>query len=725
MISFLLVLAGIVVFIYLNGRINRLESLLKGVRPLSEAPSQMPVPPRPSAAAAVPPPPPAPASAIAESGPAAPHHDFEFRVGSRIFTAVGAVAVILGIGFFLRYAFERNLITELMRVVLGLSAGVVLLGLGEYLRKKFFSYGQVLMGTGLAILYLTFYAAFNYYGVFSFSWAFLGMAATTVIGAGIAIRNDSLPMAGFAQLGGFVTPFLVISGLDNLHLLFGYIAVLNIGMLLIALYRSWRALTLGSLFGTALVYISWHVSHYSQAFFGEAFAYLTLFFLIFLAATLTRLFITKTKTDPNDFALILFNPLFYFLAAYSILQPLYPDVAGTFAFGLALIHIVLAAIVGRNERTAESKYFLYGVGFLLLFVGIALQFHGSYITVGWAAEALVLQFLARRNRSSFFRNVSHVVFVIACIRFVAINLPVTQTAPWFNGTGLTFLVLLFCLICGALLHRFKFPWLPLDPEDDGATQENHAILSVEAYLLAFIYFTAQITRYYPHHWLPIGWSLLAFVTGIIALSGRQRPLRVLAYATFALTGFRLLLFDSQLPALVQFTPFFNFRALAFGITALLAGVLAYLTRDSSDIEPKEKSWVGPIFFFCISLIVLWSVSLEVLDYYSVRIGQLAAGETARINSLTYTKNAMLSVVWAVYAIAILAIGLVFKSRSARLFSVLLFGLVIFKVFLYDPANLNNLYRFVSFLSLGLILLLTGYLYNRYRDRISEFILNKE
>ena len=66
-----------------------------------------------------------------------------------------------------------------------------------------------------------------------------------------------------------------------------------------------------------------------------------------------------------------------------------------------------------------------------------------------------------------------------------------------------------------------------------------------------------------------------------------------------------------------------------------------------------------------------------------------------------------------------------KSRSSRLLSLSLFGLIILKVFLYDTANLGNLYRFISFISLGLILLLAGYLYHRYRDRIAQFIIAKK
>mgnify|MGYP001165946879 CR=1 FL=1 len=81
--------------------------------------------------------------------------DLEFKLGSKLFTAVGAVAVIFGIGFFLRYAFERDWISESMRVVIGLISGFVLLGFGEWARKKYATYGHIISGGGLGVLYLS------------------------------------------------------------------------------------------------------------------------------------------------------------------------------------------------------------------------------------------------------------------------------------------------------------------------------------------------------------------------------------------------------------------------------------------------------------------------------------------------------------------------------------------------------------------------------------------
>ncbi len=88
---------------------------------------------------------------------------FEFKLGSKFFTGVGVVAIICASGFFLRYAFENDLINEWGRVALGAIAGATLLAVGELTRKKYPNYGQALTGGGLGVLYVSFYAAFSFY----------------------------------------------------------------------------------------------------------------------------------------------------------------------------------------------------------------------------------------------------------------------------------------------------------------------------------------------------------------------------------------------------------------------------------------------------------------------------------------------------------------------------------------------------------------------------------
>lgn len=153
-------------FIYLTSRISTLEARVnkmeRGV-PVQSAPVSTPTKassfPNPVQQTQSLPIVPTPTKTQSES------NGLEFQFGGKFFTVVGAIAVLLGVGFFLRYAFDQNLITETMRVTLGLLTGVVLVVTGEVLRKKYDTYSQILQGTGIGVFYLTFFSAFALYSL--------------------------------------------------------------------------------------------------------------------------------------------------------------------------------------------------------------------------------------------------------------------------------------------------------------------------------------------------------------------------------------------------------------------------------------------------------------------------------------------------------------------------------------------------------------------------------
>lgn len=75
---------------------------------------------------------------------------------------------------------------------------------------------------------------------------------------------------------------------------------------------------------------------------------------------------------------------------------------------------------------------------------------------------------------------------------------------------------------------------------------------------------------------------------------------------------------------------------------------------------------------------------------------------------------MLSVVWLMYSIVMMILGFWRKHRGLRLASITLSGIVILKVFIFDLHFLTLINRIISFFGLGVILLLTSYIYQRYK-----------
>ena len=162
---------------------------------------------------AVPRPVPAGGKAASVTSPRRSRSEWEQLIGGKWMNRVGAFALILGIGFFLKYAFDNNLIPEWMRVLIGFLVGADLLFAGgRFSRKGLPIFAQGLVGAGIAVLYLSVYASFNFYHLVPQMVAFVGMSGVTVLAFQQAMRHHSLAVSLLGWTGGYLTPFLLSTG---------------------------------------------------------------------------------------------------------------------------------------------------------------------------------------------------------------------------------------------------------------------------------------------------------------------------------------------------------------------------------------------------------------------------------------------------------------------------------------------------------------------------------
>jgi len=647
-----------------------------------------------------------------------PDENLEFKFGSKIFTAVGAVAVIFAIGFFLRYAFENGLINEIARIVLGLFGGAVLLLVGELTRKKFPSYGQVVTGSGLGVLYLSLYAAFSLYHIIGQPAAFIAMIIVTAIGILLSLRYDSMTLACFSQFGGLITPLLLSAGENTPHVLFIYLAVLNIGAGFISSKKLWRALILESFVGTTCLYYMWFFSSYDPTQFAIAEFYSSLFFFIFLAISFIQNSGRESVQDFFDLVLTTANPALYFLASLTIINQSYPDYAGPFTFLLGFLYLLLAFTAGSKEKTSNHFHkFLIAIGCVLLVIAVPVHFHKSWITISWAAEALALTYLGLKLRFAFVRILGQGVFLLSIFRLFNFEKGLVNDAmAFFNTRFLIFFFVFAALSLAAYIYKRQ------KDEVEENEKSFFSVLLVEAAIVIVSILSFEVNSFFRQFWLPIIWSAGGLITGWTALKFKDRPLRYVAYALFFFAFSHLLLYEGGVN-LKTYTPLFNERVLAFLLTAV--AIRAFLsvvrTREYED-NFEKKSAVKTVLFVAFHFLLLWIISAEALDYFNKQVYELTPRERiAQKNYFTNVKNVSLSIVWAVYGIALSVAGIIKKSTKERLLAIVLFAIVVLKVFLFDTLNLNNFYRFISFITLGCILLLVGYLYYRFRERISQFI----
>lgn len=216
-------------------------------------------PPRPNLAvtpASIPPPPPAPKT---------PPINWEQFMGAKLFAWIGGLALFLGVAFFVKYSFEHNLVPPEVRVAIGFVIGLALLVGGIALKGKENAVtSQTLCATGILILYAVTFACRSYYhfSFFGLIPTFLLMTLITATAFVVAVRLNAMLVAILGMAGGFLTPLLLSTGLDNPFGLFGYIALLDAGLLLVARRKDWSVLPILGAIGTALMQVGWVASFF-------------------------------------------------------------------------------------------------------------------------------------------------------------------------------------------------------------------------------------------------------------------------------------------------------------------------------------------------------------------------------------------------------------------------------------------------------------------------------
>src|SRR5262245_39995033 len=166
-----------------------------------------------------------------ESRPAAEVGQWEGRLGGTWLSRVGAILFVLGVGFFLKHAFEQDWIGPTGRVLAGLVAGVLMLVSGVRLvrRATYRVPAQGLVAPGIGILYLSLYGAHAFYALVKAPAAFVAMALVTAVGFATALRLDSRALVILATLGGLMTPVILSTDTDAPAALFTYLAILDLG----------------------------------------------------------------------------------------------------------------------------------------------------------------------------------------------------------------------------------------------------------------------------------------------------------------------------------------------------------------------------------------------------------------------------------------------------------------------------------------------------------------
>ncbi len=301
-------------------------------------------------------PPPAPLFVPPPAPPSRTREEWEALIGGKLLNRIGALALVIGIGFFLKYAFDNNWLSESVRVLLGAAAGFLLLvGAARSRKSGLLIFAQGLVGAGIAVLYLTVYASFNYYSLVSQPVAFILMACVTFIAFTQAFFYDSIAVSLIGWIGGFLTPFMLSTGEANEIGLFSYIALLATGMLVIVMKKEkWAILEPMTLAATYFIYFLWYGQEYKQDSLVPTLFFATLFWALFLAIdvvnSLRRVEVLKELRTVAS----AFNAALFYLALFLLIDNKHHAWMGGTTLSLGIVYLLTALAFRRNIPDASG-----------------------------------------------------------------------------------------------------------------------------------------------------------------------------------------------------------------------------------------------------------------------------------------------------------------------------------------------------------------------------------
>lgn len=486
--------------------------------------------------------------------PAAPHEPTliergfsaakNWLLGGNTVLRVGVVLLFLGLAFLLRYATEGMVVPVEMRYASVAASAVALLGLGWWLRLRNPSYALMLQGTGIAVLYLTVFAAMRLHPLLDAGVALGLLVLVTLFSAILAIKQNALGLAAAAALGGFAAPILTSTGSGNHVALFSYFILLNSGIFAIAWFKAWRLLNLIGFVGTFGIGFAWGIRSYKPELLWSTEPFLVLFFLMYVAIGLLfarrklrealdapqerdeLLLWAARKGDYIDATVLFGPPLVGFGLQFALVQHI--EFAAAFsALALGLFYMVLARLlVSRTgDRAALLVETCLALGVVFASLAIPLGLDARWTSAAWAVEGAGIYWLGLRQQRGLARAFALLLQFGAALAFVGGLQGGYQTL--LEGAPLGALML------GAAL-LFSFWQLRQSAPEASSRWERRGLPVLACGGLAFVYLIAPLL--FDAQGTAISWAVAGLLTLLIGLRLQSRAFLFSAFAVQLLGG---------------------------------------------------------------------------------------------------------------------------------------------------------------------------------------------
>ena len=682
--------------------------------------------------------------------------DLEKIIGESWINKIGILIVVIGVAIGAKYSIENELISPLTRIILGYLVGIGLLGFGIKLKPKFEGYSAVLVSGAISIFYFITYFAYSFYDLIPQALAFVMMLIFTAFTVFTAIKYNRVVIAHIGLIGAYAVPFLLSSGSGRVDILFSYMLIINLGILFISIKKDWKSLHYSAFFFTWMIYGSWFADKSFdsnlQGYEALGLGFATAFFLVFYGVSLFNNIISKEKLDKVNIILILLNSFIYYGFGYGIFNghSILDSYLGLFTLFNAAIHFAVLFFI-KSKKLADSTLFYSTLGLVFTFITIAIpiQLDGNWVTLMWTAQGTILFWLGKTKKISIYEKISLPILGLAFISFLedwaryryAVNLDIHA---FWNVNFLTGIFAVLGYSSAVYLSR-KHP----DPEIEKNSPFNTIksfYLPVLLVLTAYLTFRNEIGYFFDY------WYESTSLKG--KEIGETDEFSLYNYDIEIFKNIYLLVYSLIFFGGMALLNFYKFKNKILGVSSIVIGLLVLFAAQTYGLEElgnlrysyinrHSNAYFMITFNYILVRYLLWgAVGFTLWAIFKNAKTQLENTKfhiflevVIHISILNFLSNELvtwmdlagyqdvfklgLSILWSVYSLLLVGLGIFQKKKHLRIFALVLFGITLAKLFLYDISNLSTISKTIVLIILGLLLLIISFLYNKFKDKIGD------
>lgn len=630
--------------------------------------------------------------------------DFSEVKLSKIINRVGVVVLILGLAMFLKYSFDNQWIGPTGRILIGILSGLALWSGGEYTKTKYPVYSQGLTGGGSLAIFLSIYAGYDFYHLYSSVITFGSFIAVMALTVLLAIRQNSLAIGILGLIGGYAAPFLVGSTEPSPWTLFTYLSLLTMGVTGVSYYKKWTVFNFLSFGFNQSILIFWFFAGYYNQFKAPTLVFLITLFILYLGISSLYNIKNKIPSSRNDITLITLNAVAYFLWSIVILKTtVINDYLGFYALAIALIYVAVGKFgYTLNKEDKGHIFALFGIALVLTTIALPLQVKEHYLAIGWLTEGLVLVYTGFRLDKLPLRLSGLAVYGLGLFSAIDNVVLIDSSANFL--LNIETLVMFFTLgVTGGIVLLYK-KYCP-QPEDQEKVLLTgvKALFLIEIFCILFLenshfFISYEKFRSMEPINLSLVWVIYSLALLVCGFKYQNKYLRFSSLLVFAislinLTGASYILLDQPLF-------FLNFPNL--GIAALIGATVTFLVyyKNNPDKLAAEEGWFLTV-FKVLSLIEIFAV-ISFQNHHFFKVYEFNSS----------AEQISLSFLWLIYGTVLLGFGFKNRNKYLRYAGLALLAVVLVKAFLVDLAFLATIYKIILFVIIGLVLLGVSLVYQK-------------